>query len=174
MKVLFCRCFFLLLSLSAMAWAEGRCPAGMFETGSRDYLACAPIPGSSQGDSDSFEENQPPIPTEWEARWGAIATEAKGGGFGAVNGFKSEVAATDVAVQQCRTTATVSKTKCEIQITYRNQCAAYAWGGGRSMASHAIDIPTATEDALRACDAIAGTACKIYYSGCSYAEAVPK
>ena len=42
------------------------------------------------------------------------------------------------------------------------------------MASHAIDIPTATEDALKACDAMAGTACKIYYSGCSYAEAVPK
>lgn len=36
----------------------------------------------------------------WEARWGAIAIEAKGGGFGAVNGFKSEVAAAQTAVEQ--------------------------------------------------------------------------
>ena len=66
------------------------------------------------------------------------------------------------------------QTKCEVQISYRNQCAAYAWGAGRSVASHAIDIPTATEDALKSCGATAGTTCKIYYSGCSYAEAVPK
>lgn len=130
-----------LLVLSGEIFAEGRCPAGMFETGSRDYLACAPIPGY---------------------------------GLGAVNSFKSELAATQAAVQQCRTTATISQTKCEVQISYRNQCAAYAWGAGRSVASHAIDIPTATEDALKSCGATAGTTCKIYYSGCSYAEAVPK
>lgn len=163
-----------LLALSGEIFAEGRCPPGMFETGSRDYLACAPIPGYGQGDSDTREDSQPPIPTEWEERWGAIATESKGGGFGAVNGFKSELAATQAAVQQCRTTATISQTKCEVQISYRNQCAAYAWGAGRSVASHAIDIPTATEDALKSCGATAGTTCKIYYSGCSYAEAVPK
>lgn len=164
----------LIAVMPGMAKAEGRCPPGMFETVSRDYLACAPIPGYGQGDSDTGEESQPPIPTEWEERWGAIATESKGGGFGAVNSFESESAATQAALQQCRTTATISQTKCEVQISYRNQCAAYAWGAGRSVASHAIDIPTATEDALKSCGATAGTACKIYYSGCSYAEAVPK
>ncbi len=39
--------------------AEGRCPPGMFETGSRDYLACAPIPGyGQQGDEGSEPEQE--------------------------------------------------------------------------------------------------------------------
>lgn len=83
----------------------------MFETGSRDYLACGRILGYGQGDSDSFEESQPSIPTELEARCGEILTETKGGGFGAVNDFKSEVSATEAAVQRCRMTAIVSKSK---------------------------------------------------------------
>jgi len=163
-----------LLALSGEIFAEGRCPPGMFETGSRDYLACAPIPGYGQGDSDTGQDSQPPIPTIWETRWGAIVTESKGGGFGAVNGFKSEVAASGAALEQCQGTATVSKTKCVVRAVYHNQCAAYAWGAGVSVASHAIDIPTATKNALQSCGEDAGEACKIYYSGCSYAEAVPK
>ena len=159
--------------VSNVVLAEGRCPPGMFETGSRDYLACAPIPGYGQGD-DSSESSPPPIPTVWETRWGAIVTESKGGGFGAVNGFKSESAASSSALEQCQVTATVSKTKCAVRAVYHNQCAAYAWGAGVSVASHAIDIPTATKNALQSCSEDAGDTCKIYYSGCSYAEAVPK
>lgn len=169
----FLRQFFLAIVVCFMSdevLAEGRCPSGMFETGSRDYLACAPIPGYGQGDSDTGQDSQPPIPTIWETRWGAIVTESKGGGFGAVNGFKSEVAASGAALEQCQGTATVSKTKCVVRAVYHNQCAAYAWGAGVSVASNAIDIPTATKNALQSC----GDACKIYYSGCSYAEAVPK
>lgn len=48
-------------------------------------------------------------------------------------------------------------------------------GGGCAMAYCAIDIPTAIEQALKACAVASGETCKIYYSGgCSYAEAVPK
>lgn len=157
-----------------MGNAEGRCPAGMFETGSRDYLACAPIPGYGQGGSDQDEEYSAPIPTVWENRWGAFATESNGDGFGTVNGFNSESTAKQAALKQCEATATASKMKCKILHAYHNQCGVYAWGGGRAMAYSAIDIPTATEQALKACAAASGTACKIYYSGCSYAEAVPK
>lgn len=162
----------LIFSFPAIAVGEGRCPSGMFETGSRDYLACAPIPGYGQGDSGV--NSPPPIPTVWETRWGAIVTESKGGGFGAVNGFNSEGAATRLAFEQCQATATASKTKCTVRAVYHNQCAAYAWGAGVSVASHAIDVPTATKNALQLCGEDAGEACKIYYSGCSYAEAVPK
>ncbi len=164
----------LLLATHGMVSAEGSCPPGMFETGSRDYIACAPIPGYGQGNNDDVEDSPSPIPTVWETRWGAIATELNGGGFGAVNSFASEVAATRAAVEQCGQTASVSKTKCEIQITYHNQCAVYAWGAGRSVASHAVDIPTAAKDALAFCKNKSGSDCKIYFSGCSYAEAVPK
>ena len=164
----------LLLLVLGTAAAEGRCPPGMYETGSRDYIGCAPIPGYGQGNGNNVEDNSLPIPTEWEVRWGAIATESKGGGFGAATGLKSEVAASRAASEQCRVTATVSETKCVVRVVYHNQCAAYAWGAGVSVASHAIDIPTATKNALESCGADAGAACKIYYSGCSYAEAVPK
>ena len=73
-------------------FAEGRCPSGMFETSSRDYIACAPLPGYGQGNNDSVNHSPPPIPTVWETRWGAIATEFNGGGFGAVTNLRSETA----------------------------------------------------------------------------------
>lgn len=165
----------LLCLLSSVVLAEGRCPPGMFETGSRDYLACAPIPGYEQGNnSDSSEYTPPPIPTVWETRWGAFATESNGGGFGAVNGFKSEPAAKQAALQQCQGTASASKANCKVLIAYHDQCGVYAWGGGEGIAQSAIDLPTASERALKSCNTASGAACKIYYSGCSYAEAVPK
>lgn len=165
----------LLCFLSREVLAEGRCPPGMFETGSRDYIACAPIPGYGQGnDGENSLDALPPIPTVWETRWGAFAAESNGGGFGAVNGLRSENAAKKAAVEQCQGTASNSKNNCKVRIAYYNQCGVYAWGGGESMAQSAIDIATATKLALKACDAASGTACKIYYSGCSYAEAVPK
>lgn len=36
--------------------AEGRCPPGMFETSSRDFIACAPIPGYNQGGNDGGDD----------------------------------------------------------------------------------------------------------------------
>ena len=49
------------------ASAEGRCPPGMFETGSRDYIACAPIPnydqGGDDGGDDSSSSRVPTIPS---------------------------------------------------------------------------------------------------------------
>lgn len=163
-----------LLLVSDLTSAEGRCPPGMFETSSRDYIACAPLPSYGQGNNDSVDRSPPPIPTVWETRWGAIATEFNGGGFGAVTDFRSEAAATQAAVEQCRGTASASKMKCEVQITYNNQCAAYAWGAGKSVAAHAVDTPTATSYALASCKNKSGSDCKIYYSGCSYAQAVPE
>ncbi len=165
----------MLCLISNSTLAEGRCPPGMFETGSRDYIACAPIPGYGQGSNDSPEDNPPPIPTVWEDRWGAIATESNGGGgFGAISGFKSEAAARQAAVEQCQATVSVSNAKCEVLITYTNQCAVYAWGAGLGLAVHAVNIPTATHHALADCKSQSGSECKIFYSGCSYAEAVPK
>lgn len=39
------------------AWAEGRCPPGMFETGSQDFIGCAPIPGYDQGGDDGGDDD---------------------------------------------------------------------------------------------------------------------
>lgn len=154
--------------------AEGRCPPGMFETGSRDYIGCAPIPGYGQGSSDDSEDSPPSIPMVWAKRWGAFAGESSGSGFGAVNRFNSEAAAKQAALTQCQASASASKAKCKVLLAYYNQCAAYAWGGGGGIASSAIDLPSAEERALKSCGAASGVACKVYSSGCSFAEAVPE
>jgi len=162
----------IILSISGVAAAEGRCPPGMFETGSRDYIGCAPIPGyGQQGDSDS---DPPPTPMVWERRWRAIAREVGGGSLAGVNGFKSETAAKQAAITQCQATATVSKAACKVTLPYYNQCAAFAWGPGWGGAVSAADLPKAKEEALKDCNSKTGTACEIFYTGCSLDELVPK
>ncbi len=65
-----CPARFLLPCLLAVAFcllpnaasAEGRCPPGMFETGSRDFIACAPIPGyGQQGGEDGPGPDESPF-----------------------------------------------------------------------------------------------------------------
>ena len=41
--------------LPSAAWG---CPPGMFQTGSRDFIACAPIPGYNQGGDSSGDESK--------------------------------------------------------------------------------------------------------------------
>ena len=48
------------------ASAEGRCPPGMFETGSRDFIACAPIPGYGETGQDGGDEPSRPRPPPME------------------------------------------------------------------------------------------------------------
>lgn len=40
------------------ASAEGRCPPGMFETGSQDFIACAPIPNYNPGSAEDGNESK--------------------------------------------------------------------------------------------------------------------
>ena len=171
-----CLLFALILSTPALTWAEGRCPPGMFETGSRDYLACAPIPGYYDSDTGGDEDSgPPPAPKVWERRWGAIAREIGGGSLAGVNGFTTEAAAKQAAIAQCQVTATVSKAACKLVIPYFNQCAAYAWGeGSGGWAVAAADLKKAEAGALSDCKAKAGAYCEIFYSGCSLDELVPK
>ncbi len=43
--------------LPSAAKAEGRCPPGMYETGSQDFIGCAPIPGYDQGGDDGGDDD---------------------------------------------------------------------------------------------------------------------
>lgn len=164
----------LLLVMPSVSFAEGRCPPGMFETGSRDYLACAPIPGYGQ-DNDNGSDQTPPEKTMiWEKRWGAVARETGGGGLAGVNGFRSEAAAKQAALTQCQATATNSKAACKVTLPYHNQCAAFAWGEGWGVAFAGVDLAKATEEALKNCNRKATSTCEIFYSGCSFDELVPE
>lgn len=153
-----------------MALAEGRCPPGMFETGSRDFIGCAPIPGYGEG--QAAEEEQDPIEMVWADRWGAYASEKGASGLGVVNGRASKAAAEKDAVLDCREVAEQPE-KCSVQLSFYNQCAAYAWGGGHGIAASAVNEKTAIREATRLCDEASGVECLIYHSGCSFQEAVP-
>jgi len=159
-----------LTGLPIMALAEGRCPPGMFETGSRDFIGCAPIPG--YGGGEAAEEEQSPIEMVWADRWGAYASEEGASGLGVVNGRASKAAAEKDAVLDCREVAKQPE-KCSVQLSFYNQCAAYAWGGGHGIAASAVNEKTAIREATRLCDEASGVECLIYHSGCSFQEAVP-
>lgn len=175
MKKVLCLSLISLLSLSGEICAEGRCPAGMFETGSRDYLVCVPIPGYGQGNNDYGSDNRPPAkPMVWEKRWGAVARETGGAGLAGVNGFRTEAAAKQAALTQCQATATNSKAACKVTLPYHNQCAAFAWGEGWGVAFAGVDLAKATEEALKSCNRKASSTCEIFYSGCSFDELVPE
>ena len=152
------------------AYAEGQCPPGMYETGSRDYIACAPIPGYGTGEGG--EEEQTTIEMVWADRWGAYASETGASGLGVVNGRSSKAAAERDAVLDCRQVAK-EPDKCSVMLSYYNQCAAYAWGGGHGMAASRVNEKMAIRDATKLCDEASGVECMIYHSGCSFQEAVP-
>lgn len=156
--------------LPIMALAEGRCPPGMFETGSRDFIGCAPIPG--YGGGEAAEEEQSPSEMVWADRWGAYASEEGASGLGVVNGRASKAAAEKDAVLDCREVAKQPE-KCSVQLSFYNQCAAYAWGGGHGIAASAVNEKIAIREATRLCDEASGVECLIYHSGCSFQEAVP-
>ena len=157
-------------SLPVTVLAEGRCPAGMFETGSRDFIGCAPIPGYGEG--QAAEEEQSPIQMVWADRWGAYASEKGASGLVVVNGRASKAAAERDAVLDCKEVAK-EPDKCSVQPSFYNQCAAYAWGGGHGIAASAVNEKTAIREATRLCDEASGVECLIYHSGCSFQEAVP-
>lgn len=150
--------------------AEGRCPPGMFETGSQDFIGCAPIPG--YGAEEAEQEELPPIQMVWADRWGAYASEKGGSGLGVANGRTSKAAAEKDAVLDCREVAKEPE-KCSVQLSFYNQCAAYAWGGGHGIAASAVNEKAAINHATELCDEASGVECLIYHSGCSFQEAVP-
>ena len=100
---------------------------------------------------------------KWQNRWGAIA--AGGGGLGASVNMTKKQAAEKAAIKQCQESG---PGPCSIVVSYKNQCAAVAWGDdSQSGWGRAGDIAVARKAALSAC-AETGTNCKVFYAECSY------
>lgn len=97
----------MLLLISDLAMAEGRCPPGQYPVGDERHGVggCAPIPG---GQAQGGAQPSAPVPTgEWETRWGAIAQDAarQSGGnlpIGVSASKKSKREAQIEAISQCR------------------------------------------------------------------------
>jgi hypothetical protein len=176
--VIRCLLILVLMCLASTAWSDGQCPVGMYQSGGNDYIACTPYSNASQGGNEGQSSlaapPPPPIPMVWETRWGAIATENNGSGFGAVTGVETKQEAERQAFSQCKASATTPKAECKIILPYSDQCVALAWGaGGGSRVNSAVDLATAEAHALGNCNKYSQSGCQIYYSDCSFAEAVP-
>lgn len=167
--------FGITLALPLCAYAEGRCPPGQYPIGGQGVQGCAPIPGAAQPSQSARPSG------EWESRWGAIAedkapTPGQSLATGAAVSQKTKKAAVQAALDMCRGQG---GNRCEIRISYRDQCAAIADPGseagtivgGVSSVSRAPTLQDVRSLALRECSrANSGASCVISYSACSMSE----
>ncbi|WP_414715703.1 DUF4189 domain-containing protein [Stenotrophomonas maltophilia] len=174
--------FFLVVTLLIApfsALAEGRCPLGQYPVGGQGVGGCAPIPG---GSSSSSAGSSAPAPAgRWETRWGAIAEDKKPAtgslmATGVSVSQKSKRAAEAAAIDGC---VRRGGSKCEIRLSYHDQCAAIAdpsprSGGlaaGNSIVASAETLDEAQLLALKECASVNdGGACEVAYSACSMSE----
>jgi hypothetical protein len=156
-QVAICLCY--LFAWSPKALAEGNCPPGYFPIGggSAGWEGCAPMGPNSGGNTD-----QAPLPPA-KPRWGAIATAS--GAYGVAVDADSRNGAETQALSDCQS---MSKGRpCEIQMAFKNQCAALAWGSNNNAVATAAAQPQAEALAMSTCSN-QGANCEIYYSGCSF------
>lgn len=122
----------------------------------------------ASGSTCSNSSPQQPITQQvnWASRWGAIAISYGAGHSGSAAGQESSHDAKHLALRNCNVNGT---TDCKVALTYRDQCAALAWGGGFSAPASAATIEEASLLALHSCGA---GECKIVYSECSLPERI--
>lgn len=155
-------CVLLLLAfLCPAAFAEGRCPPGMYPIHAVGVAACAPIPkAKASAPASTF-----PRPVE-VSTWGAIATEADSGKVGTAILQLSEKEARDLAVARCNEQSITKR--CEIISIYSNQCGALAWGNDYASSGSGLTPELASFHALNRCErGNGGFECKVYVVECS-------
>ncbi|WP_080104328.1 DUF4189 domain-containing protein [Stenotrophomonas maltophilia] len=186
-----------------IAKAEGNCPPGFYPVGGRGVQGCAPIPVAGTGggaagrytgkpshrpvaqnvgrDCDRRTRRYWCVQAEAQHRWGAIAEDKKpatGGSMatGVSVSQKSKRAAEAAAIDGC---VRRGGSKCEIRLSYHDQCAAIAdpsprSGGkaaGNSIVASAETLDEAQSLALKECASVNdGGACEVAYSACSMSE----
>lgn len=175
MRLLLCS----MLGLASFSvFAEGGCPPGQYPIGGQGVVGCAPIPGAGSPGSSAA----PGPAGEWETRWGAIVEDQKPSpdqaqATGVAASQKSKRAAIKIATDQCRAQG---GNKCEVRITYYNQCVSLADPepvngrvqiGSTSTVARAGTLELAREMSLDRCQTQnSGAACRLIYSTCSMSE----
>jgi hypothetical protein len=98
-----------------------------------------------------------------ESRWGALAFG--GNSFGATRGRLDESSAVQGALRQCAEGG--GGNQCEIRITYRDRCIAYASGDNRETGlGYSEELEDAIFLAKQICARVT-TNCQIQYAACS-------
>lgn len=147
----------ILMLLTSGALAQG-VPIGNGIYACDGVAQAGPCQPDDTGDTDT-----PGAPvTRWEDRWGAIATDGNGHA-GIVTDMVSKGTARKAAIAECKRRG---GGRCEIGLTYYNQCAAVATNAKASFMQGASHEEEAKQIAMDRCSKT-GEQCQIYYSGCS-------
>lgn len=153
-------------SLSGSALAEGGCPSGMIPYSGTDISSCGPIPAGYYSGTDNDISQSVKSPNRWITTWGAIAADATSASLGTVVGMSSEQEAQRAALAECRARG---GEKCEVDLTYYNQCAVMILGNKTYNTASAQTIERATQLGMKTCNTD-DTNCRVYYSDCSLAR----
>ncbi|MGW8308728.1 MAG: DUF4189 domain-containing protein [Achromobacter pulmonis] len=152
------------LSFAATAQAEHGCPAGYTPSAVTPGQQCVPIPGEIRADG-------PSAPVSRDAqRWGAVAYDAPSGVIGIAAEWASKAKAEKDALAQC---TAKGGARCEINISYRDQCVAVAYGPSPKGSGVMVRSATAASEelarmrAMETCAKDSGTSCQTFYTGCS-------
>lgn len=143
------------------------CPPGTVPQQGVGWQGCAPVPGTGPSAPTYAEPRE-----VWSDRWGAIAVDTiqHGSiGFAAVTGMKRKNQAEREALKACRSKG---GTKCEVKISYYNQCAALIWGDHGFNTSSAPSEDQAKQMGMAKCNLAKEENCEVFYSGCSAPERV--
>jgi len=161
-----------LVFLCGEVFAQTACPVGVPPGDPR----CGPSPEWHQPQP---QQAAPPprraITREWvwEDRWGAIVRDRQGR-LGTSENQKGEHSARVTAIEACRAHGGDLWGCRHVEIVYRNQCAAFALGGGLGISGRNVDLEEAEAGVIAACNAQNSerAQCQLVYSGCSRAEQV--
>ena len=139
--------------------AQG-CPYGMPAT-----PGC--IPPDQLNQSEQPQQTAPINQPRWAKTWGAIAIDGTLGKLGAATGMANRRNAQQAAIAQCLANQGGEACKSKASVwSFRNQCAATAWGDVHVSRVGGENIEIASDSALRECKKHSLN-CKIVYADCS-------
>lgn len=151
--------FLLALQPFGIAFAEGGCPPGQYPQQGQGWQTCVPIPGYSEGSSNT----PPPLQEQWASQWLAIATDTPKGILGTSTNRQTAQDAESAAMLDCHAKGGSS---CEVQISYANGCAAMVVGDKLMNTKGGSSKDSAEQKALSKCQE-EDKNCRVYYSACS-------
>jgi hypothetical protein len=154
-----------LLLLSGTVHAEGGCPPGQYPITGQGWQTCNPIPGyaQNQGQAATAQPQQQP-PERWQDHWGAIATYISNGSVGMVTNLPSQSSAENAALVDYQSK---HGSTCRIELSYRNQCAAFVVGDKGYNTNASTSIDEATRKGMQICTNAGHSNCHVLYSACS-------
>lgn len=155
------------LLIANCVYAEGGCPTGMIPASGTNINSCIPIPPGYYQNQQSSSPQAPP--ERWIDHWGAIATYEPNGSLGIAENMPSQESAENLALEDCRAK---HASKCEVQLSYRNQCAAMVVSDGGYNVTPATTIDAATEKGMDICRKAGDSNCHVYYSACSLPQRI--